>query len=197
MKKFIFLFLTLFFSSLISYAQTNDENSGKKSSYEEFISKTGTLVRYTEYPLPDIVKGSWKSYATSALLRKVTIGDDNKWYLNLTKERYQLSDLSVFIPSEDLTELLRATEQLEKIYESLDDIGEATYVEEKFETKDDLRIGFYIQKQVSKNGNATLKKKWFMNLNTNYRGGSNFFDTSVELKSCFQTALDAISQYSE
>ncbi|TFU95042.1 hypothetical protein E4T81_00470 [Barnesiella sp. WM24] len=195
MKKVLLLFM-LIFSVTCSFAQTEEEVSKKISSYEQFTSKTGTLIRYTEFDLPDIVKGSWKSYAMTANLRKVTIGDNVRWYLHIEKERYQRSNISVYIPQSDLEELLRAVDQLEVIYGELSNIGEATYVEEKFETNDDLRIGFYIDRKVKKNGEEEITKKWFLNLDYRLYGGTKFFDSSAELKNCFSTALEAISNYS-
>lgn len=53
MKK-ILLILCLLMSTTLVYAQ--EEESSKVTTFEKFLSKTGTFVRLTEYKLPDVVK---------------------------------------------------------------------------------------------------------------------------------------------
>lgn len=71
-------------SCFITYAQEEAEST-KASTFEKFLSKTGTFVRHTEYKLPDVVKGTWKSYAMTADLRKLSSENEDIWFLHIEK----------------------------------------------------------------------------------------------------------------
>lgn len=191
MKK-ILLFLTLLMSYSIMFAQEETEPT-KVSTFEKFTSKTGSFVRLTEYKLPDVVKGSWKSYAMTADLRKVSSDNDQIWFLRIEKERYQRSNVIANIAQKDLEDLLHAVEVLEQVLAKNPGLGDADYIEEKFTTNDDFRMGFYI----TRNKKGEEETKWFINLNTNVSGGSYAFDTAEPIKTLFQNAITAIANYSK
>lgn len=191
MKK-LFLILCLILSCSAMYAQEETETA-KVSTFEKFLSKTGTFVRLTEYKLPDVVKGTWKSYAMTADLRKITSENEDMWFLHIEKERYQRSNAIANIAQSDLEDLLHAVEVLEQVLVNTPGLGEADYIEEKFTTKDDFRMGFYI----SKNKKGEEETKWFINLNTNISGASYAFDTPEQIKALFQNAISSIATYSK
>jgi hypothetical protein len=178
-------------SCFITYAQEEAE-SAKASTFEKFLSKTGTFVRLTEYKLPDVVKGTWKSYAMTADLRKLSSENEDIWFLHIEKESYQRNNAVANIAQSDLEDLLRAVEVLQQVFANTNGLGNADYIEEKFTTKDDFRFGFYI----SRNKKGEEEAKWFINLNTNLSGASYAFDSPEQIKALFENAISAIANYS-
>lgn len=190
MKK-ILLILCLLMSTTLVYAQ--EEESSKVTTFEKFLSKTGTFVRLTEYKLPDVVKGTWKSYAMTADFRKITSDNEDVWFLHIEKERYQRSNAVANIAQSDLEDLLHAVQVLEQVFANTNGLGDADYIEEKFTTKDDFRFGFYI----TKNKKGEIETKWFINLDTNLSGATYAFDTPEQIKTLFENAIEAIATYSK
>lgn len=129
----------------------------------------------------------------TADLRKITSENEDMWFLHIEKERYQRSNAIANIAQSDLEDLLHAVEVLEQVLVNTPGLGEADYIEEKFTTKDDFRMGFYI----SKNKKGEEETKWFINLNTNLSGASYAFDTPEQIKALFQNAISSIATYSK
>lgn len=188
MKK-IFLIFYILVSYSVLYAQ---DESTKISTFDNLLSKTGTFVRLTEYKLPDVVKGTWKSYAMTAELRKVTSDNKDNWFLHIEKQRYQQSNAVANIPQTDLENLLHAVDVLEQVYVN-SVLDEADYIEEKFTTNDNFILGFYM----SRNKNREDEVKWFINLNSNLSDASYTFDSSEQIKVLFENAISAVANYSK
>lgn len=197
MKKVLLLIALLM--PMVSYAQ-NDEvsSSSKQTTFEKFTSTIGTIVKFKDYDLPD-VSGKTGSgmfavqYTVHAKLRQVLIGNESSLFLHLTYQGYQHPERVAFIAYEDVLEIDKALKELIKQSEN-DSTGDATYLENKFKTKDDFQIGYYIQKSVSKKGEESNELRWYVDLDNRYSYSTAFFPNPDGLINLFQMAIQKMDE---
>lgn len=158
MKKYLVLLVTLMLS-MTSYAQQEGE---KQTKFESFASKTGVIRKFVDYNTPNLAS-MYNRFETSV---RIVIGEnENKYYYRIEKpETSSSSSRIAMIEYSDLVEINKA---LEKILSEVDsDIAaNPDYLENRFITEDDVRVGYYISK-----GKAT----WFLRL-TDYNNSTAYF----------------------
>ena len=188
MKNFLFLFT--FLLPLFIQAQEESVETREQTSYERFVSQKGAIIKYTEYELDQLKEdGSYASKA-DASIRKVTINEVSSLYLQIQYKPYQSPEITAFVSYDDVKELVRALDKL-IILSQTDAVGDASYVEQKFETNDFMREGYYIQVKKKKN-EVTEEKKWFLSLDTRYRNASFYFNDVNILKNFFENAISTM-----
>ena len=188
MKNFLFLFT--FLLPLVIQAQEESVEKREQTSYERFVSQKGAIIKYTEYELDQLKEdGSYASKA-DASIRKVTINEVSSLYLQIQYKPYQSPEITAFVSYDDVKELVRALDKL-IILSQTDAVGDASYVEQKFETNDFMREGYYIQVKKKKN-EVTEEKKWFLSLDTRYRNASFYFNDVNILKNFFENAISTM-----
>ena len=133
-----------------------DEEETKKiltTKYEEFISQSGTFVKFIDNNMPTNV-GIYND-GVYGKVRTFWGQPKNHYYFILTKKELGGS-FDAMIEYNDLIELNKAFARL--LSEVDDDVQlktEYNYLENKFVTKDWFTIGYYIEKK---------KAKWYIKL---------------------------------
>lgn len=126
------------------------------TKYEEFISQSGTFVKFTDNILPQANPNY--SDGISGLVRTFWGQSKNHYYLVLTKKDLTAT-YQAKIEYSDLVELNKAFARL--IGEVDDDVKlrtEYDYLENKYVTYDSFKLGYYIEKR---------KAKWFVKFDNN------------------------------
>lgn len=181
MKK-ILLILALIIPS-VSFAQNETKKS--QTTFEKFTSSLGSIMKFVDYELPDLKS----QYANAnVIIRKVTAGGQGECFLKVEFTDYSKSNYSAFIASDDVFELKKALDELKKLSEN-DGTGDASYLENKFTTRDNLKMGYYIEKKKS----GDKAPVWFINLE-GYNRSSLYFDDATALSSLFENAINKINE---
>ena len=184
---------------LLSFAQNEESVSEKKqTTFEKFTSTIGHIVKFKDYKMSD-VSGKIGSgmlatnYTVHAEIRQVMIGNETSLFLRLTYQGSGYSERVAFIAYEDVVEINKALTELIS-QSSTDSTGDAYYLENKFKTKDNFYIGYYIQKNVSKKGEESNELKWYVNLDDRYNHSTAFFSNPDGLKSLFSLAIQKMTE---
>lgn len=126
------------------------EQKEQKSKMQEFVSKTGTILKFEDYKLPNVKL----SYAvTESKIRKIISGSEEKMFFQISKKG-KYGDKTASIAYEDLLEVQKALLNL-KTQTETDMNTLSDYLENKFITEDGFEIGYYVSK-----GKIT----WYINL---------------------------------
>lgn len=146
MKKLILLFTIIF--PIIVFAQEEGQQTvvKKPTKYEEFVSKTGTILKYEDIKLPKISVTMSSSIHT--IIRKL-MGNPNRYFYGLTKNNEYLLSLghgSAMIEYSDLVEINKA---IKKIFseEKSDKETKPYNLVNEFVTDDGFVIGYTMQKK--------------------------------------------------
>ncbi len=138
-KSFI-LSVSLVLSYTGFIAQTNKELQTVKTKMDEFTSKKGVILKFTDYKL-SILKDKYNS-PTETKIRKIeTEATLSYFYQIILKGKYGSSTAS--IEYTDILELLKALDFL-KSSEQKDLINNPEYLENKFITDDGFELGYYV-----------------------------------------------------
>ena len=132
-------------------------------------------------------------YTVHAEVRQVIIGNETSLFLRLTYQGYQHPERVAFIAFEDVVEIEKALAELVKQSEN-DTTGNANYLENKFKTKDDFHIGYYIKKTVNKKGEESNELKWYVDLDNRYNYSTAFFPNPDGLINLFKTAIQKMNE---
>jgi hypothetical protein len=138
-KSFLLsLILILSISDFI--AQSNKEVTNVKTKMDEFTSKKGVILKFTDYKLSNI-KDKYNS-PTETKIRKIEAeATCSYFYQIILKGKYGSSTAS--IEYTDVMELLKALDFL-KNSEQKDIINNPEYLENKFITDDGFELGYYV-----------------------------------------------------
>lgn len=153
MKKFLVVLAMLL--PLVSFAQQEDNDSTKKQStkYEEFVSKTGSFIKFI-----DINQSKMNiSFATSIETSVRTFISPSKAHFFRIESASALKSGIAMIEYMDLVEINKALPELYSEAES-DIAANPEYLENKFRTVDGFEIGYYISK---KKANWWMRLEWF------------------------------------
>ncbi len=138
MKKGITL---LFCLSLMVSGVFSQEKKEEKSKMLDFVSKTGAILKFEDYNLPNI-----KLYygIAESKIRKISNGNEERLFLQILKKgKYDTTTAS--IAYEDLLEIQKALTILKNQSEK-DLITISDYLENKFITEDGFQVGYYVKK---------------------------------------------------
>lgn len=147
MKKFILLFALLI--PVVSNAQGDSEK--KLTKFEEFSSKTGSIVKFLDVSLPRLSL----SYGSLETGIRTVKGGSNAYFYRLEKNETSSSSARIaMIEYSDLVEINKALVKLSSEVET-DISSNPDYLENKFRTVDGFEVGYYVSK-----GEAN----WFLKL---------------------------------
>lgn len=177
MKKIV-LILGVFLLTPNVFAQKVKEEKNKSTKMDVFGSKTGVIIKYIDYLLPNL-KLTYGVAETK--IRKFIIGSDVKYFYQISKkEKYNTKTVS--IAYEDLIEVIKAVEILKKESKSDTDLN-PDYLENKFITDDGFKLGYYVNKG---------KLTWYLVLEK-YGAGNTIFIRKVSvIESAFNLAKQKI-----
>jgi len=180
MKKLLFA-LSLILLTSILYAQDAKNVEQAKTKMDVFTSKTGTIIKFIDYSLPNL-----KLYlggVAETKIRKFVIGTDVKYFYQISNEgKYDTKTAS--IAYEDLIEVIKAIEPL-KNSSNADLELNPDYLENKFVTEDGFQLGYYVSKG---------KLHWYLTLEK-YGSGNTIFPHDFEsIETAFNSAKNKIDE---
>lgn len=155
----------------------------EQSKMDQFASKTGVIVKFEDFNLPNIPL----SYgAAEARIRKLTSGGETKYFYQISNEgKYGTKTAS--IAYEDLIEVQKALTSL--IAESAADASTSSdYIENKFVTDDGFKVGYYV---------SDGKLTWYMQLDKFGSNNTIFIKEASSVKSALDQAkakMDELKQ---
>tara|TARA_Y100001980_G_C14514028_1_gene289396 strand:+ start:243 stop:779 length:537 start_codon:yes stop_codon:yes gene_type:complete len=168
-SRIIIFFLYMILTSI----QAQDEKVLTKM--ERFVSNTGKIMKIENFDLPDL-KASYE--VLKAKVRKATVQDEVNYYLLLVKED-KYGDKSAAIAEDDLTELIKAFDEL--INQMENENSKSDYFENKFSTEDGFQIGY--------GGSGNIL--WFITLEK-YGKSTVIFNSYADIKAIFGMAIKKI-----
>lgn len=175
MKKVIVLVFCL---SLAVNGVFSQEKREQKSKMLDFVSKTGAILKFEDYNLPDI-----KLYygIAESKIRKISSGNEKRFFLQISKKgKYDTKTASVAY--EDLLEIQKALTILKNQSEK-DAMTTSDYLENKFITEDGFQTGYYVNKG---------KIVWYMKLEK-YESDNTIFAKDYEtLSEAFKSGKEKI-----
>ena len=159
-----YLSSTIMFIFMIAALHAQDVKE-VQDKMTEFASKTGVIVKFEDYTLPEI---KLLYGVAETKVRKLTSGGEVKNFYQISNEgKYGTKTAS--IAYEDLLEIQKAMTTL-KTQSEIDINTESDYVENKFVTDDGFKIGYYVSKS---------KLNWFMVLEK-YGSNNTIFIKSAD-----------------
>ena len=192
MKQFLLMIMLALPFSVYAQSETEEKN---QTTFEKFTSTIGHIVKFKDYTLPDITGKDGSGllavyYIVHAQIRQVMVGDDTSLFLRLSYKPDQTTPTRyAFIAYEDVLEINKALKELVD-QGSVDTTGDANYLENKFKTQDYFDIGYYIRKYVSKKGEESFTKKWYIDLDNRLNNSTAFFATPDDLVNLFGNAIN-------
>ena len=153
MKKMLLIFLALTLSCLAIHAQQDKNTEKQITKFEEFSSKTGVIVKYTDVTLPDRLPMN-RGVVLYTSIRTIMIGSENVYFYRL----YTYGDgYTAWIEYSDLVKINKAVSRLVADVDA-DVAANPEYLENKFMTSDGFEVGYYVSKQ---------KVTWYLKLKGN------------------------------
>lgn len=135
--------------SMSIYAQKGQVSEKRiTTKYEEFISQSGTFVKFTDILLPQ--NNTYYTDGISGAVRTFWGQSNNNYYVILTNNNHTGNNRAM-IEYSDLLELNKAFSRL--LSEVNDDVElrtEYDYLENKYVTNDKFVLGYYIEKKKAK-----------------------------------------------
>ena len=201
MKKILLIIALIMPMALFAQSEDNSPISSKQTTFESFTSTYGHIVKFKDYDLPDVTGkiGSGllsTKYTVNAKVREVMVSDNTALFLLLT---YRLGndypERTAYIAYEDVIEVNKALKELVKQSEN-DSTGDASYLENKFRTKDDFYLGYYIEKTtpINMRGKVIEERRWFVCLDDRYNHSTAFFPDAEGLINLFETAIQKMEE---
>lgn len=169
--SFTFLISIFFLTSI--FAQDVKDAETKMT---EFASKTGVIIKFEDYNLPDLKL----TYGLAEnKIRKLKSGNVEKYFFQISKKG-KYGEKTASIAYEDLIETQKALISL-KNQAIADSSTTSDYIENKFVTDDGFRVGYYVSKG---------KLNWYMVLEK-YGSDNTIFIKNV---SDIEQALNSAKQ---
>lgn len=141
MKKVILMLMALMMS-LTAFSKSGEAKQMTK--FEEFSSKTGSIIKFVDYKLPNLPK-KWTG-ALETGIRVIKASQEDKYFYRLVEhERGSSLSYIAMIEYSDLVEINKALERLTSEVES-DAATKPYYLENKFSTEDGFVVGYCVDK---------------------------------------------------
>ena len=151
-NSIVILLLSLSMSIYAQKGQVGEKRLTTK--YEEFISQSGTFIKFTDILLPPI--NQYYTDGISGVVRTFWGQNKNYYFLILTKSSLSEGPRAM-IEYGDLLELNKAfVKLLDEVDEDVKIRTEFNYLENKYVTYDNFKLGYYIERK---------KPKWFIQFN--------------------------------
>lgn len=132
---------------IVSYTFTLAQDvKNEETKIDAFASKTGTIIKFIDYSLPNI-KLTMGTFAETKV-RILISGSDTLYFYQIEKAT-QYSTKTASIEYSDLLEVTKALALLKEA--SITDLAlNPDYLENKFVTEDGAQIGYYVSSGVIK-----------------------------------------------
>ena len=181
MKKTLVVAIALIASVTSDDQQTTTSTPKSESKFESFSSKSGTIVRFTDFPTEGLKRKYGKGETS---VRKVTNGNnESRYFLKITNEG-QYSTSTAVIEYSDLLEIIKAIFVLKQ--SETTDITNPNYTESKFRTSDGFEVGYYV---------SGGKSNWYIQLERIGRDNTIFPSGTIsELEQVFLSAKNKIEE---
>ena len=133
------LILIIILSITSTYIYCQDKSETFKTKTDDFISKTGTIIKFIDY-IPSYLRTKYGNCNTK--VRKITNGSNTPLYVyQIINESQNISRVAS-IEYSDLIEVIKAFEVLKS--DAMKDYLSQNYLENKFISKDGFQIGYYV-----------------------------------------------------
>lgn len=176
MRKLLIVLALL--SPFFAFAQNDDAK--KLTKFEEFSSKTGTIVKFYDVSLPRL---STQFASLETGIRIIKTGSDSYFYRIEKPETSSSNARIAMIEYSDLVEINKALEKLAS--DVADDVSaNPDYLENKFRTVDGFEVGYYVSKK---------EAHWFMKLER-YTSSTVFFKNQDVIIEAFKAAQAKIDE---
>lgn len=140
MKKLLVVMVMLL--PLTTFAQ-NTEDEKKQTKFEEFSSKTGSIIKFVDVKMPKIIFSILGSLDASIRIFK---SENNVYFYRLEKpETSSSTEKIAMIEYSDLVEINKALTKLASEVDS-DIATNPDYLENFFRTVDGFQVGYYVRK---------------------------------------------------
>lgn len=167
MKNYLLLFFSVFVLSSSSAQEAKKEIEKEKTKMDAFVSKTGTILKFTDYKLSGLKQSIGR--LTETRIRKINSGTLTMYFFQIEKSG-QYGDSTASIEYTDLLEIIKAISSLKSEVEK-DLTSNPDYLENKFTTADGFQVGYYVSKG---------KISWYTKLEK-YGSDNTLFIENVEL----------------
>lgn len=164
--------------TLTAFPQSGE--SKQLTKFEEFSSKTGSIIKFVDFSLPKLSL-SWGALGTS--IRVMKANKDSYFYrIEEADTRSSVAHIAM-IEYSDLVEINKALVKLTSEVES-DIVTNPDYLENKFITTDGFQVGYYVNK-----GSA----HWYLKLER-YSSSTVFVKNQEVLVEAFTNAQKKIEE---
>ena len=178
MKRLFFVLMAMTLP-LTVFSQSDDAK--KLTKFEEFTSKTGSIVKFVDVTLSRIPLSYSGSLETG--IRTIKSGADAYFYRIEKPETSSSASRIAMIEYSDLVEINKALTKLSSEVEA-DCAAKPDYLENKFRTVDGFEVGYYVSK-----GSAS----WFMKLER-YSSSTVFVKSQDVIIDAFNAAQAKIEE---
>lgn len=180
MTKKLVLILMIANCCILFAQEAKKEIEKEKTKIDVFTSKTGTVIKFTDYNLTRLKT----SYASSeARIRKISSGTASTYFFQIVKSG-QYSNSTASIEYSDLLEVIKALSSLKNEVEK-DIASNSDYLENKFTTVDGFKVGYLISK-----GKAT----WYIQLEKYGSDNTLFIDKVETIETSFEEAKNKMEE---
>lgn len=178
MKKI--LTLLLLSVTTINFAQEAKKEI-EKTKMDAFISKTGTILKFTDYKLSGLKQSFGK--LTETRIRKINSGTLAMYFFQIEKSG-QYGDSTASIEYADLLEIIKAINSLKSEVEK-DLTSNPDYLENKFTTSDGFQVGYYVSKG---------KINWYIKLEKYGSDNTLFIENAELIEKSFEEGKNKINE---
>lgn len=176
------LIILLLIATTVTFSQeTKKELEKEKTKIDAFASKTGSIIKLTDYKLTSIK--TLYGGLSETRIRKINSGALVSYFFQIEKQgKYSTSTAS--IEYSDLLEVIKAINSLKSEVEK-DMLSNPDYLENKFTTVDGFKVGYMINK-----GKAT----WYLQLEKYGSDNSIFIENIETVEKAFEEAKNKIDE---
>lgn len=179
--KSILTVLMLLGAMSLNAQDAKKEAETVKTKMDVFASKTGTIIKFTDYKLPGL-KSTYGSLSETRI-RKINSGLVATYFFQIEKEgKYSSSTAS--IEYSDLLEVIKALQTL-KMESEKDVASNPDYLENKFVTVDGFQVGYYVTQG---------KSSWYLKLDKYSSDNTLFIDNVDAIEIAFNGAKAKIDE---
>lgn len=180
MKNYLILLL-LTVTTFTFSQEAKKELEKEKTKIDAFASKTGSIIKFTDFKLSGI-KSLYGGFSETRI-RKINSGTMSSYFFQIEKQgKYNTSTAS--IEYTDLLEVIKAINSLKSEVEK-DILSNPDYLENKFTTVDGFKLGYMINK-----GKAT----WYLQLEKYGSDNSIFIENIETIEKAFEEAKNKIDE---
>ena len=179
MKNFFFILVVII--PMFCYSQ-NKEEAKTLTKFEEFTSKTGSIMKFVDVKLPNIPLFFMGSISTG--VRTILNTQENAYFYRI--EQGETSKSVAHIAMIEYSDLVEVNKALEKLISEVDSDTQSNpdYLENKFITEDGFQIGYYVSRG---------KASWYIKLER-YSSSTVFIKNGEVLVSAFKDAQSKIEE---